>query len=69
MTYEEALSYIHSICWKGSKLGLDRTRELLGKLNDPQKELKFILSRRRRSRLSHRGQYRIYPWRPWTPCR
>ena len=42
MTYEEALSYIHSICWKGSKLGLDRTRELLGKLNDPQKELKFI---------------------------
>ena len=42
MTYEEALSYIHSICWKGSKLGLDRTRELLGKLGDPQKELKFI---------------------------
>ena len=42
MTYEEALSYIHSICWKGSKLGLDRTRELLGKLDDPQKELKFI---------------------------
>ena len=42
MTYEEALSYIHSICWKGGKLGLDRTRELLGKLDDPQKELKFI---------------------------
>lgn len=42
MTYEEAISYIHSICWKGSKLGLDRTRELLGKLDDPQKELKFI---------------------------
>ena len=42
MTYEEALSYIHSICWKGSKLGLDRTRELLGKLDGPQKELKFI---------------------------
>ena len=42
MTYEEALSYIHSICWKGSKLGLDRTQELLGKLDDPQKELKFI---------------------------
>ena len=41
MTYEEALSYIHSICWKGSKLGLDRTRELLGKLDDPQKELKL----------------------------
>ena len=27
MTYEEALTYIHSICWKGSKLGLERTRE------------------------------------------
>ena len=37
MTYEEALSYIHSICWKGSKLGLDRTRELLGNVDDPRR--------------------------------
>lgn len=42
MTYEEALSYIHSVCWKGSKLGLERTRELLGKLGNPEKKLKFI---------------------------
>ena len=42
MTYNEALTYIHSICWKGSKLGLDRTRELLGKLGNPEKQLKFI---------------------------
>ena len=42
MSYEEALSYIHSVCWKGSKLGLDRTRELLGKLGNPEKKLKFI---------------------------
>lgn len=42
MTYNEALQYIHSICWKGSKLGLDRTRELLGKLGNPEKQLKFI---------------------------
>jgi len=42
MTYEEALSYIHSISWKGSVLGLDRTRELLQMLGDPQKRMKFI---------------------------
>lgn len=42
MTYQEALTYIHSISWKGSVLGLDRTRELLHALGDPQKNLKFI---------------------------
>lgn len=42
MTYEEALTYIHSVCWKGSKLGLERTRELLKKLGNPEKKLKFI---------------------------
>ena len=31
MTYEEALKYIHSVNWVGSKLGLERTRELLEK--------------------------------------
>lgn len=42
MTYEEALKYIHSVNWVGSKLGLERTRELLGKLGNPHKKLKFI---------------------------
>ena len=42
MNYEEALSYIHSISWLGSRPGLSRTRELLDSLGDPQKELKFI---------------------------
>ena len=42
MTYEEALKYIHSVNWVGSKLGLERTRELLEKLGNPQKELKFV---------------------------
>ena len=42
MTYNEALTYIHSICWKGSRLGLGRTRELLQKLGNPEKQLKFI---------------------------
>lgn len=42
MTYEKALQYIHSVNWVGSKLGLERTQELLGKLGNPHKELKFI---------------------------
>ncbi len=42
MTYEETLAYIHSVNWKGSKLGLERTQELLGKLGNPEKGLKFI---------------------------
>ncbi len=42
MTYEEALKYIHSVNWRGSKLGLDRTRELLANMGNPEKELRFI---------------------------
>lgn len=42
MNYSEALSYIHSISWKGSVLGLGRTQELLHKLGNPEKRLRFI---------------------------
>lgn len=42
MTYEEAISYIHSIDWRGSRPGLSRVTELLEKLGDPQDSLKFI---------------------------
>ena len=42
MTYEEALSYIHSVCWMGSKPGLERTFSLLEKLGNPHEKLKFI---------------------------
>ena len=42
MTINEALTYIHSVCWKGSIPGLSRTRELLASLNDPQNTLKFV---------------------------
>ncbi|MCD8054536.1 MAG: bifunctional folylpolyglutamate synthase/dihydrofolate synthase [Lachnospiraceae bacterium] len=42
MTYEEALSYIHKVNWLGVKPGLDRTRELLAKLGNPEQELKFV---------------------------
>ena len=42
MTYYDALNYIHSINWRGSKLGLSRTVELLGLIGNPQDDLKFI---------------------------
>ncbi len=42
MNYEETIAYIHSAYWKGTKDGLQRTRELLTLLGDPQKELKFV---------------------------
>lgn len=42
MTYEAALSYIHSVCWMGSKPGLERTYSLLEKLGNPHEKLKFI---------------------------
>ncbi len=42
MTYQEALSYIHTNFWQGSKPGLSRTRELLKLLGNPEKKLKFV---------------------------
>ena len=42
MTYEEALAYIHSITWRGSRPGLSRTLELLRRMGNPQDRLKFV---------------------------
>ncbi len=42
MNYNEALEYIHSVEWRGSRPGLSRTQELLAKLGNPEKEMKFI---------------------------
>ena len=42
MNYEETIAYIHSAYWKGTKDGLQRTRELLSLLGNPQNELKFV---------------------------
>lgn len=42
MTYEEALTFIHSVCWKGSLPGLGRTQELMARLGNPEKKLKYI---------------------------
>jgi len=42
MTYTQALDFIHSTCWKGSRPGLERTRELTDRLGRPQDSLRFI---------------------------
>lgn len=42
MNAEEAIAYIHSVCWKGSIPGLSRTQELLAKMGNPEKRLKFV---------------------------
>lgn len=42
MTTEEAIEYIRSVKWLGSKPGLSRIRELLQRLGNPQKSLKFV---------------------------
>lgn len=38
----EALAYIHSVYWRGSKLGLVRIRELLRLMGNPQDSLRFV---------------------------
>ncbi len=42
MKYKEALSFIESVSWKGSRPGLSRITELCRLLGDPQDKLRFI---------------------------
>ena len=42
MTAEQAIEYIHSVCWKGSIPGLGRTNTLLSLMGDPHKKLKYV---------------------------
>lgn len=42
MTVAEAIAYIESVSWKGSIPGLERPAELLRRLGNPEKELKYI---------------------------
>ena len=39
---EQAIEYIHSVCWKGSIPGLGRTRNLLDLMGNPQNKLKYV---------------------------
>lgn len=41
-TIEEAMNFIYSTTWKGSRLGLSRITELMGLMGNPQKKLKFV---------------------------
>ena len=42
MTTQQALDYIHSVCWKGMMPGLDRITALLEKMGNPHKGLKYV---------------------------
>ena len=42
MNAEQAIEYIHSVCWKGSIPGLSRTRNLLDLMGNPQDKLKYV---------------------------
>ncbi len=42
MTYQEALDYINSTGWKGSVPGLERIKELLDSMGNPERSLRFI---------------------------
>lgn len=42
MKIDACMAYIHKTLWLGSKPGLSRTRELLERIGNPEKKLKFI---------------------------
>jgi len=42
MGIEETLRFIHATSWMGSRLGLERMRDLMHRLGNPQDELHFI---------------------------
>lgn len=42
MTYEETIEFLEKSYWMGSRLGLERVKELLRLLGDPQKNLKVV---------------------------
>lgn len=42
MNITEALEYIHSVSWLGSVLGLDRIKELLHSIGDPQEKIPVV---------------------------
>ena len=42
MTAQEAIRYIEHYTWSTTRLGLGRTRELLRRMGDPQRRLKFV---------------------------
>ena len=42
MNVEQAIAYIHSVFWKGAEPGLKRTQDLLRRIGNPEKKLKYV---------------------------
>mgnify|MGYP000024107306 FL=1 len=42
MTLDEALRYIHEVCWKGTIPGLERIQALLDAMGNPERKCKFV---------------------------
>ena len=42
MNMEEALKYIHGVSWLGTIPGLEREQELLGRIGNPHRGMKYI---------------------------
>ena len=42
MNYQEVMQYLEKTWRFGSRLGLERVRELMKRLGDPQKQLRYI---------------------------
>ena len=42
MNWDEAMALMHGADWKHAKIGLERMRDLLHLLGDPDKKLKFV---------------------------
>ena len=55
MTLDEALHYIHAVCWKGSIPGLERITALLDAMGHPERKCKFVHVERQRLHLRHAG--------------
>lgn len=42
MNLAQTMAFIHATSWQGSRLGLERTRELMRRLGNPQNDLRFV---------------------------
>ena len=42
MTLDEALRYIHEVCWKGTIPGLERIQALLDAMGNPERKCKYV---------------------------
>ena len=43
MTGQEAIAYIHSMVWNRKATGYEHAKNLLAKMGNPEKKLKYVL--------------------------